>query len=66
MTRYSADGERAAEVREFENGETYLFESELVDGDSWKERHDGAMVGPFRSPNHAERFITSTDWFTGE
>jgi hypothetical protein len=23
------------------------------------------MVGPFRSPKHAERFIIATDWFSG-
>lgn len=64
-TLYSEDGERSAEVREFSNGETYLVESERVDG-AFVDRHSGSMVGPFSSPAHAERFIVATTWFMGE
>jgi hypothetical protein len=64
-TLYSEDGKRAAEVREFSNGETYLVESEWIEGTTFKDRHSGKMVGPFKSPAHAERFIVSTSWFLG-
>jgi hypothetical protein len=64
-TVYSADGKRAAEFREFANGETYLLESEWVEGTTFKPRHEGRVVGPFHSPERAERFIVATDWFNG-
>ena len=35
-TLYSEDGKRAAEVREFSNGETYLVESEWIEGTTFK------------------------------
>ncbi|QBX37134.1 hypothetical protein E4M02_03070 [Brevundimonas sp. S30B] len=65
FTLCSEDGNRIAEVREFSNGETYLLESERSDSGLLEERHAGQMVGPFKSPTHAERFIVSTPWFHG-
>jgi hypothetical protein len=65
-TLYSSDGERAAEVRRFSNGETYLLESEWVEGTSFEPRHSGSLVGPFPSPEEAERFIVASSWFNGE
>jgi hypothetical protein len=65
-TLYSKDGNRAAEVRVFANGETYLAESESVDGTTFVDRHLGSMVGPFKSPELAESFIVGTSWFCGE
>jgi len=62
---YSADGKREAEVREFRNGETYIVEREWVEGTTFKDRHSGRMVGPFASPETAEKFIVSTSWFVG-
>jgi hypothetical protein len=65
FTLYSLDGKRAAELREFENYQTYVLESELVEGTRYEERHGGSVVGPFKSPKHAERFIVATKWFNG-
>ncbi|MBH0239037.1 hypothetical protein [Methylobrevis albus] len=64
-TLYSRDGRRAVELREFSNGETYLLESEWVEGDVFRDRHGGRLVGPFTSPDHAEQFIVGTPWFNG-
>lgn len=65
-TLYSRDGKRSVEVRVFDDGQTYLLESEWVDGTGFSERHEGRMVGPFRSPEHAEQFIVTTAWFRGD
>lgn len=62
---YSQDVQREVEVREFRDGRTYLVERELSDGGAFVDRHSGSMVGPFRSPSTAEKFIVTTDWFTG-
>ena len=65
FTLYSVDGKRAAEVLEFRNGETYLDEQEWFDGCTFKNRHCGSLVGPFASPEEAEKFIVATSWFRG-
>lgn len=62
---YSEDGKRLADVLEFRNGETYLDEQECVEGTTFKNRHSGSLVGPFASPEEAEKFIVATPWFRG-
>lgn len=64
-TLYSRDGKRSAQILIFDNGETYLLESNWVEGTVFKERHGGSPVGPFASPTDAERFIVATPWFNG-
>jgi hypothetical protein len=64
-TLYSVDGNRAALVLEFRNGETYLDEREWIEGTTFKNRHTGRLVGPFASPYDAEQFIVATSWFCG-
>lgn len=65
FTLYSVDGKRAAEALEFRNGETYLDEQEWFEGTTFKNRHSGQLVGPFASPEDAEKFIVATSWFRG-
>ena len=62
---YSRDGKRAAEVRQFRHGKTYLVEKEWVEATIFKDRHPGRMVGPFASPKAAETFVVATAWFCG-
>lgn len=62
---YSEDGRRVADVLQFDNGDTYLDEQELVQGTTFKNRHSGRLVGPFASPADAETFIVATAWFRG-
>lgn len=66
FTLYSPDGKREVEVREFDNGETYLAERDRGEGTTFRDRHDGRMVGPFSSPAEAEKFIVTTAWFRGQ
>jgi hypothetical protein len=63
---YSADGKRAAEVLEFRNGETYIDEQEWFEGTAFRNRQSGSLVGPFASPEDAEKFIVATSWFRGD
>ena len=62
---YGADGKREVEVREFSNGKTYLAERDWVEGTTFNDRHEGRMVGPFASPEDAEKFVVTTAWFCG-
>jgi hypothetical protein len=62
---HSDDAKREVEVREFSNDETYLLEREWIEGTTLKDRHAGRMVGPFISPENAEKFIVATAWFRG-
>ena len=62
---YSENAEREVEVREFSNGQTYLVERDRIEGDAFEDRHSGRMVGPFASPEEAEKFIVATPWFCG-
>ncbi len=63
---YSEDARRCVEVRKFAAGKTYIVERERGDAGAYIDRHGGAMVGPFGSPEEAERFIVATPWFTGK
>lgn len=65
FTLYSKDASRKVEIRQFSNGKTYMLEQE-AEGETFKDRHSGSMVGPFASPEAAERFIIATPWFRGE
>ena len=65
FTLYSEDGRREVEVREFSNGETYVVERDMLEGQILSDRHSGRMVGPFASPEDAEVFIVATPWFQG-
>jgi len=65
FTLYSADAKREAEVREFRNKQVYLVERERIEGTTFRDRHPRTMVGPFPSPEEAEKFIVTTAWFNG-
>jgi hypothetical protein len=41
-----------------------LAERDWVGG-AFNDRHSGRMVGPFASPEDAEKFIVTTAWFRG-
>ena len=45
---YSSDGKRAAEFREFDNGETYLLETDWVEETTFNERARWQASRPFR------------------
>ena len=62
---YSQDGQREVELREFRHGPTYLLERELDSSGVLVDRHSGSLVGPFKSPQAAEKFIVATAWFNG-
>jgi hypothetical protein len=62
----SEDGKRSVEVREFADGQVYLLESEQTYEDKPQVRHEGRLVGPFKSPRLAEQFIVKSSWFRGE
>lgn len=62
---YSEDGNREVEVCKFQDGRAYLVERELDASGAFVDRHSGSMVGPFKSPNAAEKFIVKTAWFEG-
>ncbi len=62
---YSEDGKREVVVCEFRNGKAYLVERELGGSGTFVDRHEGSMVGPFKSSNAAEKFIVKTAWFEG-
>jgi hypothetical protein len=62
---YTEDGKRAVKICEFDNGETYLDEQQWIEGTTFINRHRNRLVGPFKSPDQAERFIITTDWFQG-
>lgn len=63
---YSDDAKRCVEVRKFAAGQTYIVEHDRGGDGAYVDRHGGAMVGPFGSPEEAERFIVATPWFRGE
>ena len=63
---YSKDGKRAVDVSEFSNGETYLDEKEHLKETTFENRHSGRLVGPFNSPEDAEKFIANSEWFRGQ
>lgn len=62
---YSENAEREVEVCEFRSGQTYLIERERDASGTFVDRHSGSMVGPFKSPRAAEKFIVRTAWFEG-
>lgn len=62
---YSDDGLRSVEIRLFASGPTYIVERETIAG-VLADRHDGAMVGPFASPEQAELFVRATSWFNSD
>lgn len=62
---YPQNGEREVEVLERHDGKVFLIERDQVEGGAYKDRHGGAMVGPFPSAEEAEHFIIGTDWFNG-
>lgn len=62
---YSQDGRREVEVREFRNGASYILERQMGENGTFEDRHSGRLVGPFASPDEAERFIVTTEWFNG-
>ncbi len=65
-TLYSLDGNRSAELREYDTGKAYILESERGEDGQFVAIHDGAVVGPFASLRAAEKFIVATTWFAGD
>ena len=63
---YNLDASRSATLLDFGfTLGTYIKEQERRADGQYVDRFGGALVGPFRSPDLAERFIVRTDWFSG-
>jgi hypothetical protein len=63
---YNSEGKRGAEVRVRRDGRAYFVEQEWVEGTTFTDRGRGEEIGPFESPEAAERAAVGRPWFSGD
>ena len=61
---YSKDGKRSVEMRVHRDGLAYFVDQEWVEGTTFKNRGRGEEIGPYETPEAAERAAVARSWFS--
>ena len=60
---FSRDGKRSVELRQYRNGQVFFVDQIWVEGTTFKDRDEGAQIGPFESLAAAETAAVNRPWF---